>query len=165
MVKVEKIDQEFIELLKNLAKSEGMDDLTSIIIAKLFLEPNEVAMDDLAKETGYSLASISNKAKLFEQAGLFKKTTKPGTRKIFLYMEKDVSRMTLGLFLKKLEVLSVVKAKLPDIMKRYKSQAKTEKEKQKFKIMEHYYSDVLKFDKLLQELLQKLTKLEENDNT
>ena len=162
---MEKIDQEFLELLKNQAKSEGMDDLTSIITAKLFLEPNEVAMDDLAKETGYSLASISNKAKLFEQAGFFKKTTKPGTRKIFLYMEKDVSRIMLGMFMKKLETMSVAKAKLPDIIKKYKSQSKTEKEKQKLKIMEHYYSDVLKFDKLMQELIQKLTKLEENDNT
>ncbi len=162
---MEKIDQEFIELLKNLAKAEGMDDLTSIIIAKVFLEPNEVAMEDLAKETGYSLASISNKTKLFEQAGLFKKTTKPGTRKVFFYMEKDISRMMIGMFMKKLEIMSIAKTKLPDIMKKYKAQAKTEKEKQKLKIMEHYYSDVLKFDKLMQEFIQKLAKLEENDNT
>ncbi len=162
---MEKNDQEFIDLLKNLAKSQGIDDLTSIIIAKVFLEPGEVAMEDLAKETGYSLASVSNKAKLFEQAGLFKKITKPGTRKIFLYMEKDISRMMINLFMKKLEIMSIAKTKLPEIIKRYKAQAKSEKEKQKLKIMEHYCSDVSKFDKLLQEFLQKLSKLEENDNT
>lgn len=157
-------DQEFIELIKNLAKSQGMDDLTAIIIAKLFIEPGEVAMEDLAKETGYSLASISNKTKLFEQAGLFKKITKPGTRKIFFYMEKDISRLIANMFLKKLEIMSIAKAKLPDILKKYKAQAKTDKEKQKLKIIGHYYSDILKFDKILQELLQKLSKLEENDN-
>jgi len=164
-VKVGKEDQEFIDLMKNLAKSQGMDELTSTIIARLFSEPNEVAMDDLAKETGYSLASISNKVKLFEQAGLFKKTTKPGTRKIFLYMEKDISRMMMGILLKKLEIMSIAKARMPDILKKYKTQVKTEKEKQKLKIMEHYYSDVLKFDSLMKEFIEKLAKLEKNGNT
>lgn len=164
-MKVGKEDQEFIDLMKNLAKSQGMDELTSTIIARLFSEPNEVAMDDLAKETGYSLASISNKVKLFEQAGLFKKTTKPGTRKIFLYMEKDISRMMMGILLKKLEIMSIAKARMPDILKKYKTQVKTEKEKQKLKIMEHYYSDVLKFDSLMKEFIEKLAKLEKNGNT
>ncbi len=162
---MEKIDQEFIELLKYLTKIHGADDLTALLTAKVFLEPGEVAMEDLAKETGYSLASISNKTKLFEQAGIFKRITKPGTKKVFFSMEKDVSRMIMGMFLKEMEAVSVAKTKLPDILKKYKSQARTEKEKQKLKIIEHYYSDILKFGKLMQEFIQKLAKLEENDNT
>lgn len=149
-------DQEFTELLKSLAKFQGLDDLTSALLAKLFIEPDDISMEDLAKETGYSLASISNKIKLFEQIALVKKKTKPGTRKIFLSMEKDFPKLFQKLFLKKLEIISIVKLKLPEIIKKYRSQAKSDKEKQKLKIMENYYEDVLKFDKLLQELLQKL---------
>lgn len=153
-------DTGFMDLLKHLCKIQGIDDLTSTILAKLFIEPEDISMEELAKETGYSLASISNKIKLFEQIDIIKKKTKPGTRKIFLYMEKDFSKFFIRLFLKKLEVVSIAKTKLPDIIKNYKAQAKSNKEKQKLHIIENYYDTVLKFDKILQELLQKIKTLE-----
>ncbi|MBM3200077.1 hypothetical protein FJZ53_03995 [Candidatus Woesearchaeota archaeon] len=159
---MEKIDQEFVELMKHLVKIQGADDLTALITAKVFLEPSEVAMDDIAKDTGYSLASISNKTKLFEQAGIFKRVTKPGTKKVFFYMEKDVSKMIMNMFLTKVQVITIAKNKLPDIIKKYKAQSKTEKDKQKLKIIEHYYNDILKFDTIIQEFILKLAKLEEN---
>lgn len=153
-------DTEFTELLKHLCKIQGIDDLTATILAKLFIEPEEISMEDLAKKTGYSLASISNKIKLFEQIDIIKKKTKPGTRKIFLYMEKDFSKFFIRLFLKKLEVVSIAKTKLPGIIKNYEAQAKSNKEKQKLQLIENYYNSILKFDKILQELLQKIKDLE-----
>ena len=149
--------EELLEVFENLQKSKGLDNLTSRIIARLFIEPKEVAMEDLAKETGYSLASISNKIKMLEQAGFIQRKSKPKTKKVYLYMEKDFPKIIKDIFIRMQQVqIGTLKLQVPKLITNYKGKLKTEKEKQQMKILEIYYKDLLKIDKVMEEFIQKL---------
>ena len=76
------LEKKFIEFYQNIGRGYGLDSLFLTIFAKLYISPEETAMDDLVGETGYSLASISNKVKELENAGLVRKTKRPGRKKI-----------------------------------------------------------------------------------
>ena len=95
---MEPLDQQFTDFYRVIGKSYNLDDLTSMIYARLFIDPEEVAMEDLAKETGYSLASISNKLKILETCGVVVRRTRPGTRKVFVYSQKDMMKIVLSSF-------------------------------------------------------------------
>lgn len=154
-------EKELFEIIENLQKSKGLDNLTSKIIARLFVEPEEISMDDIAKETGYSLASVSNKLKMLEQAGFVQRKTKPGTKKVYLYMEKNFLKALKGLFIKFQQMqMSMLRIKIPELINKYKSKLKTEKEKKQMEMLEEYYKDFLKIDKMMQEFAQKLNELQ-----
>ena len=68
------------------------DSSLAILLAVLYLEPNEISMEDLAKKTGYSLASISIKLKSLEYFFMVKKYTKPKSKRVYVYMEKDFTK-------------------------------------------------------------------------
>ena len=75
---MESLDQQFTDFYRVIGRSYNFDDLTTLIYARLFIDPDEVAMEDLAKETGYSLASVSNKLKILETCGVVTRRTRPG---------------------------------------------------------------------------------------
>ena len=150
------IDQQFIEFYQNIGRSQGFNDsLLTTIMAMLFLEPKDVAMDDLAKKTGYSLASISNKVKMLEAIGFVKRKSKPGTRKVFLYAEKDFLKVFKQALVKKQEnVINLAKKRLPEIVKQNKSG-----DKQKIKMIENYYNQMLKLEKAIQHFIVEIDKI------
>ncbi len=112
-------------------------------------------MDDLAKKTGYSLASISNKTKMLEAVGFVKRTSKPGTRKAFLYAEKDILKMFKQALIKKQEnVINSAKEKLPLMIKECRTKAKTKQQKQKLHLLEDYYQQMLRFEKVIQHMIK-----------
>jgi len=155
------IDKDFIEMYRGFGTAMGLDNLFITLFAKLYIEPEELAMDELAKETGYSLASVSNKIKMLEAMGIVKRTRKPGSKKIFLYAEKDFLKMTKNHLVKKEEnCINFVKAKLPDIIKKYKNKVKTERAKGKLRILENYYNQILKFESLIANIRKEIEKLE-----
>jgi DNA-binding transcriptional regulator GbsR (MarR family) len=153
-------DKKFIELMQALGKSSGLDEISSTVFALLYIEPEEIAMEDIAKQTGYSLASISNKLKLLEQAGFARRIKKPGTKKIYLYMEKDY----FSVLKKQLEAVKearirIVKEKMPLIISEYKSAVKSEKDKKKLRIIENYYSQIMKLEIIITDFAKQLDKM------
>jgi len=158
---MDEIDKDFIEMYQGFGTAMGLDNLFITLFAKLYIEPEELAMDELAKETGYSLASVSNKVKMLEAMGIVKKIRKPGSKKIFLYAEKDFLKMTKNHLVKEEEnCINLVKAKLPDIIKKYKNKVKTERAKGKLRILENYYNQILKFESLIANIRKEIEKLE-----
>ena len=154
---MDEIDAKFVGLMQEISQMYGMDSLCATIISALYIEPEEIAMEELAKKTGYSLASISNKIKFMEHTGIIKKETKPGTRKIFLRMEKDMLKIWREQLVKAQEVkIKVIKAKLPSIISEYKPKAKSESEKKKLKILEDFYGQITKFDTILNHMIKQL---------
>src|SRR3989338_363741 len=114
---MEELDKKFIDVYKEIGRAEGMDELMLIIFARLYIEPEEIAMEDFAKETGYSLASISNKVNMLGSIWPIKKFRKPGTKKIFLYLDKSIIKILKETMLRKQQYsISVVKEKLPSII-------------------------------------------------
>jgi|TARA_Y100000310_G_C20688367_1_gene820583 DNA-binding transcriptional regulator GbsR (MarR family) len=157
---MQNLDKEFIEIYKEIGRGQGVDESFLTIFARLYIEPGELAMEELAKETGYSLASICNKIKMFGNIIPIKKVRKPGSKKVYLYMEKDmVGMVKQALILKQQYGINIIKEKLPRILKEYKFKAKSERNKKKLKILEDYYSQSLKFEIILKKMVKELDKI------
>lgn len=154
-------EQKIIELFQEMGRGQGLDDpLLMTIFAKLYMSPDPMSMEELAKETGYSLASISNKVKILPPVHV-KRIKKPGTKKIFLYMEKDIFKVFKDAMVNKQEfVIEKVKEKMPAILDEYRKKVKNSKDKKKLEIMEGYYNQILKFEKAIAKIIKIFDELE-----
>jgi len=153
---MEYIEQEFINFYQRIAKNIGLDNITSILFAKLYLEPDEISMEELASQTGFSLASISNKIKLLDAMGLITKSTKPGSKKIYLFMEKNFKKLMIQHFRKKQELIfKPAKEKIPEIIKNAK--VKNKIEKQKLNILKNYLTQIIELEENMKLMIENLT--------
>jgi DNA-binding transcriptional regulator GbsR (MarR family) len=125
--KMDAITSDFVGFAECVGELTGQDSLESKITAILFIEPNDVAMDELAKMTGYSLPSICNKVRRMEQAGLIIRRTRPGTKKVYLFMEKDPTKVIKN-HLKQMQQIrmKIAKEGLPQLIAKYKGKADPE---------------------------------------
>jgi len=157
---MKELEKEFIDLFKTLFKSMGMPDQMVRIVAQLYIEPDAIPLDVLAKKTGYSLASISNTIKMLENAGMVKKTRRPGSKKIFVSMEKNLARLNISKLRAANEFfIRPAKQKLPEIIKKYKPKVKDEESKKKLQVMESYYKQIMKFEVLIKKWTKELEDL------
>ena len=156
-------EKEFIDFEAEVGKNAGMDPLASRLFMILFLEPAELSMEELAGRTGYSLASIHNKMKLLEKVGHVKKLSKPGTKKVFYFMEKDMIKTFKGM----METLYRQRVQptrefLPHLIEKYKSARLTDAERQKMEIIKKYYSQLVKVEGVMDKLNKEFSCLEES---
>lgn len=155
------IEKDFIDTYQQCSSMFGQDDVLATVFATLYIEPEEMSMDDLTKKTGYSLASISNKIKMLEAMGIVSKRKHPGSKKIFLYAEKDLIKMIKNTMLvKEKQMIGAFKEKLPGIIKKHKNSSKSEKEEKKVKIVEDYYKQMIKMEELLIKMREELDKID-----
>lgn len=139
-------DQEVKDFIFNVFRSLGFDSVLARTVGVLFIEPEEVSMEDLAKQTGYSISSISTKMKLLANTGSIQRIKKPGSKRVYFYMEKDIKKIML----KKINALSEAyfdpaKEKLPQIIDSYKKSIRKSKDanmKEKLRIVESYSKDI-----------------------
>ncbi|GIU69581.1 MAG: hypothetical protein KatS3mg002_0817 [Candidatus Woesearchaeota archaeon] len=153
--------EQFIELMTENVKSNGLDDATSRIIAILFLEESEISLEELAKKSGYSLSLVSTAIKMMESFGLIHKLKKPHSKKVYVKMETDILDHTVIMLRRKQKyVVEKVKDTLPEIIANYK---KFKGSKKELKIIEKYYNDTLIFDKIINDIINKINKLRERN--
>ena len=154
--------EEFIDLMTENCKVDGIDELSSKIIALLYADPNEISLDEIAKRTKYSLSAICTATKLIERIGLIKRIKKPKSRKVYFYIEKDMIMFSLDITRRKYEkVILPTKQKLPLIIKRYKRE-KSENSKKELKIIENYYKEMLVSENIMKKLIQMLENAKKN---
>jgi len=151
--------EEFIQLMVENTKVNGFSDLTSKIVGVLFAEPTEIPLEEISKRTGYSLSAVSTEIKLPERIGFVKRIKKPGSRKVFFGIERDVNKILMNIMKKKQENI-ILKSKeiLPGIIKKYKSKKLSQKEKQEFKIIEEYYRTIIRTEKLFEKMMKMFIK-------
>ncbi|WP_229387682.1 HTH domain-containing protein [Methanosarcina sp. DH2] len=161
---MDQIDREFINFYQRVGKAYGMDSLTSTIVARLFIEPGEVSIKELAEETGYSLASVSNKVRQLEPSGFIVKRTKPGTRKIYVRADKDVLRVAIGQLIRTQagEIQPVI-TEIPHMIEHYRNEDLSEVQQKKIEILKRYHKDMLKLDILLEEMISKLENMNQEN--
>lgn len=148
-------EKEFVDMYKKIGRLSGIDDLSATIFGMLYIAPEDVSMDELSKKTGYSLASISNKIKMLEIHGFITRKNKPGTRKTYLYVEKELVEPFKKMVVTKQEnQLKLIRERMPDIINKCKKKAKSAEEKAKLKIMENYLEQALKLDKILGKMIE-----------
>ncbi|MDQ1276209.1 MAG: hypothetical protein QG610_1784 [Euryarchaeota archaeon] len=151
---------EFIQLMMHNAKVQGLDEITSRIIAVLFIEPEDISLEELAKKTGYSLSAVSTSAKFLGSIGLIKKFRKPGSKKVYLFMEKDIVSQGMRYLRTKYEnVILPTKQILPGIIEAYKEENSDEAAKE-LEIVENYYGQILSTEKPFKDYMENLENAE-----
>jgi HTH-type transcriptional regulator, osmoprotectant uptake regulator len=160
---MENLEKDFMELIQHMWKYIGLEDLPIKVIAILYIEPEEISMDDVCKKTGYSLASISNTMKFLENMGIVNRIKKPKTKKVFFYMQKDIFSINI----RKLKAIQEgpiqhYKDHMPQLISKYKSKIKTEQDKRKLKIIEDYYRQILQFETVTENWIKDLIKISES---
>ena len=154
--------EEFIDLMIENCKVNGLDELSSKIIALLYAEPNEISLDEIAKRTRYSLSAVSTAMKFIKRIGFVKRIKKPKSRKVYFYMEKSMIMFSLDVIRRKYEkVILPTKQRLPSIIKRYKRE-KSENSKNELKIIENYYKEVLASEDIMKKSIQMLENAKRN---
>ncbi|NHJ47557.1 MAG: hypothetical protein FK733_07205 [Asgard group archaeon] len=151
--------EDFIEFLTNLCRLNGYDELSSRIIALLYIEPKEISLEELAKNTGYSLSAVSMTMKSLDNLGMIKRMRKPGTRKVFFYFEKNFMGKIVEFLSRKLEsYIRATKEILPNIIEKY-NEEKTEQAKMEQKIVQDYFEDVLIYEGIISNLIEMIEKV------
>lgn len=151
------LESEFIDFIIQVNKSFGLDSLSSRLSALIYLSPVEISMDDLSKKTGYSLASISNKMKIIENTGKVKKIKKPGSKKIYYYMDKKISDVIKQHMEKSYaEIIHPATEFLPILIKKYENTSNNEKEI--LKMIKNYYKEMITLNKSWKKMLDLLEK-------
>lgn len=154
------IEKEFVDFYINVGKSWGLDTLSSKLMGMLYLEPKEICIEKLAEKTGYSLASISNKMRFIETFGVIKRIKKPGSKKVFYYMEKDCIKLT-QIHFEKIYASEIIPAKkfMPKLLDKFKKVKLNNDEKEKYKIIKNYNKQILDIEKVFQKLTSYLDEL------
>ena len=158
MTAIPTLEDDFIRMFQTgIGGANGLDDLSSWILARLFIETGEMAMADLAEEAGYSLASVSNKCQVLERAGCIVKRTRPGTRKVYVYAHKDL----IGTFMRQLEQVRhsqtlVMMKEIPPMIERYQTDSLSDEMKEKIALLQGLYDDMKIIDEIVTGMLERL---------
>ena len=99
-----------IEFFRDAMKVNGLDDISSSIIGVLYMEPKEISLDEISQKTGYSLSGVSTAMKMLSNMGCIKRIKKPGSRKVYFFMEKDILGSMIQLMRRKYDNI-LLKAK------------------------------------------------------
>ncbi|OIO61745.1 hypothetical protein AUJ83_04310 [Candidatus Woesearchaeota archaeon CG1_02_33_12] len=140
-------------------KVNGLDEISSEIIALIYTEPKEISLEELSKKTGYSLSAVCTATKLIERIGLISRIRNPGSKKAYFYMEKDMNVFSLDLMKRKYEKIIIpTKQKLPSIIEKYKKE-KSERSRQELGIIENYYKEVLASEEIIKRIIEMVEKI------
>lgn len=84
------IEEKIYSTFSDVASSIGYSPLHGKIIGVLLVKGKSISLQDLAKETGYSLSMISLSLDFLEILGVIKKVKKTGDRKLYLSLHGDL---------------------------------------------------------------------------
>ncbi|MCX8205723.1 MAG: hypothetical protein N3H30_00655 [Candidatus Micrarchaeota archaeon] len=117
---IDEVDLEFERLITSIATNYGMAPICPKMIAMLHLEGDDLSLEEISKRTGYSLASVSNYARILENMGLLTRFTKPGAKRIYVRRYKDMCEMVNKVYATHYELnVKPLREKLPALIKEY----------------------------------------------
>lgn len=153
-----KAKEELIEHMVGCSKIHGLDDISSRIMAILYIEPKELSLEELSIKSKYSLSSISTAMKFLEQMEMVKRLKKPHSKKAYFFMEKDTLKMFLEFLIKQQEkiILPTIK-KLPSIIEKYKKET-TNESKEELKITMDYLRQIKSYEKINKNTIEMIQK-------
>lgn len=133
--------KEFREIIYESGKAMGLDDFPSILLSVLQSEKEGISLGELAEITGYSLSNLSTTIKGMENNGMVKKFKKPGSRKVYVVMDKDITGFFIELQKKRYrQSLKPSLKKIPEIINKYKDNEKYEDE---LEMVHDYYKQII----------------------
>jgi DNA-binding transcriptional regulator GbsR (MarR family) len=153
------IEKDFLELYEILGAHQGVDGQLTRIMGLVAISPETPSLDEIARKTGYSLASVSNKVSLLESIGILRKVRKPGSRKIYAAMEKDSLRMWRDSSALKHEAMVIFNKRLPKVISKYSKKKLTDEQKKKLQTIQDFQKTMVALTSVLQDTVKKLDKL------
>ena len=163
MAKAEQFEKDVLELYTGIFTKYGLDNASATIFTLLYLEPEEISMDDLAEKSGYSLSGVSTKLKFMENMGLITSIKKPGTKKLYYYMDKSLKDLMIGKLRRAIEVeIHPTLQRLPVLLTKYQKdfqESKDERFKKQYKNIKNYYEEMVKFEKMMHSIIEELGRL------
>ncbi len=81
------LEKDFVEVIEEIGEISNLDSLSSKILGYIIISQKPISMDEISQKTGYSIASIFNKANIMERFGVIKRMKKPGSKKIYFFTE------------------------------------------------------------------------------
>lgn len=157
---METLEEEFTQFNMRVMEGMGFDSISSKLFAFTFLEPDEMSLEDLEKKTGYSAASVCNKMQFMEKLGLVKRIKKPGTKKVYYYADKDFSEMMkIKVNIAFEKEINPAKEILPKIIEKHQNKQLSGKEKKRFEKVKDYYTQIIKFEKVLKKFMKDVEEL------
>ncbi|MFW6226225.1 MAG: hypothetical protein ACOC3V_04650, partial [bacterium] len=97
--------------------------------------------------------------------GLIVKFTKPGSKKIYLKVERNIFKLSKNnLINQKDKSLTRVKELIPNLIEKYKLIKLDNLKKKKLEIIENYYRQMLLSEKLIDNLIKEFDKLIDYDD-
>ncbi len=158
-----KAEEDFVSLMSEMARRNGLGEVASRIVGTLYLEPQEICLEEISKRTGYSMAAVSTDMKLLVDTAMVSRISKPGSRKLYFFMEKDFTKM-IKQALEKRCLINIPEAKqrLPLIIEQFRQNAAKSKDaaaKKKLEEIEQYYKTVLKFEKVFERMFREIDEL------
>lgn len=140
MKTVESPKKEFREIVYESCKAIGLDDFPSRLISVLQTEKEGISLGELTIITGYSLSNLSTTIKGMEDKQMVKKFKKPGSRKIYVVMDKNITSFFIELQKKRYQQsLKPSMKKIPEIIERYKDNNEFEED---LKMIKDYYGQI-----------------------
>ncbi|WP_321430438.1 hypothetical protein [uncultured Methanolobus sp.] len=155
--------QEFTELIAQNLKSEGFDEISSRIVGVLFIEPEEMSLEEISIETGYSLSAVSTAMKNLSQFHIVRRFKKPGSKKAFFFLDKNLA--AIGAQALKMKYDSVIlpsKKMLPGIIEKYERDV-SDKNTGELEIVTRYYRQIMKLESIVEKFLNEMENIDTDE--
>jgi len=159
MTKLEEFDAELQEVFEGIFRFHGLDQLSTKLLALLYVSPSEISMEDLASKTGYSLSAVSTNLKAWENYGLIEKRSQPGSKKRYYYMTKDLRILNIRKLRYVLDTLKKIKSGVPILTSKYEKdvrQSKSEDFHKKLDIVRNYVTQLDNMERIFSVTLKDL---------
>src|ERR687895_1965085 len=92
----------FVERMGLLTEADGLPRIAGRIFGFLLIQPGECSLDDMAAALGVSKASISTDTRRLEQLGLLERSSRPGDRRDYYVISRDVVPRSLEVRLERM---------------------------------------------------------------
>jgi len=84
------LEEKIYSTFSDVASSIGYSPLHGKIIGVLLVQGREMSLQEIARETGYSLSMISLSLDLLELLGVIKRVKKTGDRNLYIVLQGDL---------------------------------------------------------------------------
>ena len=156
--------QEFTELITQNLKYEGFDEISSRIVGVLFIEPEEMSLEEISIETGYSLSAVSTAMKNLSQFHIVRRFKKPGSKKAFFFLDKNLAAIgAQALRMKYNSLILPSKKILPDIIKKYECEG-LDKTTGELEIITRYYRQIMKLESIVEKFLDEMENIDTDED-
>jgi len=133
MVETREIKKNIYSSFADIAATIGYSEIHGRTIAALLVSNRKLSLQDLAKETGYSISTLSLSLDLLEFLGMIKKIKNAGDRKLYIELQGDLLEGLKKAFVIKLQ--KNISDSLNNF-ENYKELIKKSDDKDKKKVME-----------------------------